>query len=1063
MRFTELRKKSGFLRRRRLLVVAGFAAFSPLVTATLLTSARAEAAQASQRTLTFAERVAYQRAIEDVYWRHRVWPKENRDLKPSLDAVMSQAELESKVVDYLRKSQALEDYWQRPIAAEQLQAEMDRMARNSRQPEVLQEVFAALGTDPFVIAECLARPALAERLVADWYGHDETIHGDLKQRAETELQTHHTVDQMKQTSGTYREVELVKTDSSDEEATPIAVNAAKLNTDKWNQIVQKLAATFNKSTVVEASDFAPRRSVTDFEGSSQQEFIALADANKSPDSDGAVAKAYETVPTGKLSTLQEDQESYYAVAVLNKNHNQLRLATVAWRKEPLETWLARGGNELRTPTGAPAARYTLPIISADTAGCVDDTWAASSMNAPIGRWNHTAVWTGSEMIIWGGENLPVIVALGGRYNPSTDTWTNVNPNGPSPRTAHTAVWTGTEMIVWGGFGVHALRDGGRYNPSTDRWLPTAITNASARSGHTAVWTGSEMIVWGGGDNTGGRYNPSTNTWTATATANAPSGRSGHTAVWATNQMIVWGGGSGPLTSLNTGGRYYPNTNTWVNMSTVNAPTARHNHTAVWTGTRMIVWGGIHDAPYAHDYLKTGGRYDPITNSWSATSTTNAPVARVSHSVVWAGSEMILWGGQIDPNFPGNYTTGGRYHPATNSWTPTSTLNAPSPRASHTAVWTGTEMIVWGGNGDHFFTNGLSTGGRYNPTTNTWTNINGNAPTSRQFHTAVWTGNEMIVWGGEDDNHVNPSGVTNTGGCYYPSTDNWTTTSLINAPLARGGHSAVWTGTRMLVWGGGYLNTGGKYNPVTNSWSATSTINAPSELDSQTAVWTGIEMIIWGAHSDLIGNLSNVGRRYNPTSNTWAGISTVHAPTARANHTAIWTGNCMIIWGGTDGHQSEYFNSGGKYNPIANVWTAMTTDNAPDPRVNNSVVWTGNEMIVWGGNNSTIDFNNGGKYNPTTNTWTATSTTNAPTARTLSSAVWTGNEMIVWSGEFGAFGYGTGARYNPVTDSWTATSTSNAAAARDRHTAVWSGTEMIIWGGFSGIGGPLDTGGIYCAQ
>jgi hypothetical protein len=72
-------------------------------------------------------------------------------------------------------------------------------------------------------------------------------------------------------------------------------------------------------------------------------------------------------------------------------------------------------------------------------------------------------------------------------------------------------------------------------------------------------------------------------------------------------------------------------------------------------------------------------------------------------------------------------------------------------------------------------------------------------------------------------------------------------------------------------------------------------------------------------------------------------------------------------------------------------------------------------------------------------------------------------MIVWSGEFGAFGYGTGARYNPVTDSWTATSTSNAAAARDRHTAVWSGTEMIIWGGFSGIGGPLDTGGIYCAQ
>src|SRR5437773_5000162 len=118
----------------------------------------------AQRTLTFAQRVAYQRAIEDVYWRHRIWPKERPDPKPSLDAVMSQAQLEKKVADYLRKSQALADYWQRPITADQLQAEMDRMAKHTKQPEVLRELFDALGNDPVVIAECLATPALAERL-----------------------------------------------------------------------------------------------------------------------------------------------------------------------------------------------------------------------------------------------------------------------------------------------------------------------------------------------------------------------------------------------------------------------------------------------------------------------------------------------------------------------------------------------------------------------------------------------------------------------------------------------------------------------------------------------------------------------------------------------------------------------------------------------------------------------------------------------------------------------------------------------------------------------------------
>ena len=76
---------------------------------------------------------------------------------------------------------------------------MDRMARDTKQPEVLRELFEALGNDPFVIAECLARPALAERLLSNWYAYDRRIHGELKQRAEAELRAHATVEQMKQT------------------------------------------------------------------------------------------------------------------------------------------------------------------------------------------------------------------------------------------------------------------------------------------------------------------------------------------------------------------------------------------------------------------------------------------------------------------------------------------------------------------------------------------------------------------------------------------------------------------------------------------------------------------------------------------------------------------------------------------------------------------------------------------------------------------------------------------------------------------------------------------------
>ena len=78
---------------------------------------------------------------------------------------MSEAQLEKKVAEYLRDSEVLQRSRHGPITAEQLQAEMDRMASHTKEPDVLHEIFKALGNNPFVIAECLARPVLAEGLL----------------------------------------------------------------------------------------------------------------------------------------------------------------------------------------------------------------------------------------------------------------------------------------------------------------------------------------------------------------------------------------------------------------------------------------------------------------------------------------------------------------------------------------------------------------------------------------------------------------------------------------------------------------------------------------------------------------------------------------------------------------------------------------------------------------------------------------------------------------------------------------------------------------------------------
>src|SRR4029453_13106784 len=125
------------------------------------------------QTLSFADRVAYQRAIEEVYWRHRIWPKNRPDPKPSLDAMMSQATIEQKVQNYLRNSELLEQGWQKPITPEQLQAEIERMAQHTKAPGVCRELFAAFCNDPFVIAEWLARPVLLERLVINSDAHEQ--------------------------------------------------------------------------------------------------------------------------------------------------------------------------------------------------------------------------------------------------------------------------------------------------------------------------------------------------------------------------------------------------------------------------------------------------------------------------------------------------------------------------------------------------------------------------------------------------------------------------------------------------------------------------------------------------------------------------------------------------------------------------------------------------------------------------------------------------------------------------------------------------------------------------
>jgi N-acetylneuraminic acid mutarotase len=352
---------------------------------------------------------------------------------------------------------------------------------------------------------------------------------------------------------------------------------------------------------------------------------------------------------------------------------------------------------------------------------------------------------------------------------------------------HSAVWTGTEMIVYGGYGTYVssnyLRNnGGAYRPSADTWRSiatptTAVFPSPNRWQHTAVWTGARMIVWGGLNsssastswtvNTGAAYDPAMDAWSSIATPTL-SARYGHQAVWSTttNEMIVWGGQSSSCTSsyCNDGAAYDPATNSW---RPIPAPpiAGRWRHTMIWTGTEVVVWGGQGSGSA---FLRDGARFDPKTNVWTKFPD---PVAgfdgRIESAAVWTGTEVLVWGGHNSSIVPYSRNDGARYLPS-GSW---STFTAPA---------------------EGVFAAGTS---------------------SRRFATQAWFGNgKLWLWSGATTTSSSISATAASGGAWYdPATDTWGTMDLTGAPTTnRARATVVWTGKEAILWGGASSTSGSTF-------------------------------------------------------------------------------------------------------------------------------------------------------------------------------------------------------------------------------------------------------------
>jgi N-acetylneuraminic acid mutarotase len=320
---------------------------------------------------------------------------------------------------------------------------------------------------------------------------------------------------------------------------------------------------------------------------------------------------------------------------------------------------------------------------------------------------------------------------------------------------------------------------------------------------------------------------------------------------------------------------------------------------------MLVVGKMRTKPPVVD--EVGAAYDPATNRWRTLPPWHGAPGGLdpltSDAAVWTGTEMLLWG-----------VTNAAFNPVTNRWRelpePPTGFGGPS-----VAVWTGRQMIGWGGGGGDLQ---LNDGTAYTPATNSWKMLPP-APLSGsgRHTTGVWTGSELIIAGGYEARSRGPR-LARDAAAYDPSTNSWR--KLAPMPVAADATSAVWNGKEVLLPSGQtmsdiegqtrLLDRGLAYDPSTDRWRWIEPMDDPRS--GAVTIEAGDQLLVWGGITRTDSVPPN-GEIYDPTMNSW--LPMPRSPLrGRYGAIGVWTGSSLIIWGGQDARTWVRLTDGAAFTP-----------------------------------------------------------------------------------------------------------------------------------------------------
>lgn len=360
------------------------------------------------------------------------------------------------------------------------------------------------------------------------------------------------------------------------------------------------------------------------------------------------------------------------------------------------------------------------------------------------------------------------------------------------RTGAASVWTGTELLVWGGLTPENewLADGAALDPVANRWRPLPRAPIAARGYPAAVWTGTEMLLWGGyaGEERfvdGVAFDPETNRWRMIA-PNPFGGVMRPAVLWTGTEMLVFSSTNGPRTASG----YDPRSDRWRRLAAPPGLLTMPYPQAVWTGSRaiLVLWPDTSTQPPGSGFptrdlapapgpeigtvplSPPGTPPTPPTVSRPSAGGPNSSMFLVSYSpesdqwtrlpevalrdgglpsLVWTGREVLL----VQYQRPVL-----AFDPKQQTWR----SGAPLPEVPRVfaegAVWTGSLVLLWSGGEE-----GLA----YDPAADVWWTFDAGGLRARSSAVVAWADGLLVGWSGSGNRDGGRSRLEEDGIRYRP--------------------------------------------------------------------------------------------------------------------------------------------------------------------------------------------------------------------------------------------------------------------------------------------------------